>query len=480
MVTPVDTANSVSMRRTALLAAASLAISVVVPAGAGASDDPQWTPCGTQECTTVTAPMDYDRPYGPTVSLAVSRIRTAKPELRRGVLLLIPGGPGNSGLTRPVSYRQRLPQAVLDRYDLVGFDPRGTGTSTPVSCGLAPADLDPERFLPWPGPAGDISGSVGRARRVADGCVRNGGELVRHISTRTEARDLDRIRAVLGERKLSYIGVSYGTYVGAVYATMFPGHTDRVVLDSNDDPNPRLVERGWLANFAVGAEDRFPDFAAWAAARNDVYGLGDTVASVRAEYLSLAEGLDRAPRSDITGAFLRAGVFNSLYSDTGFPVAAEVLKAVRIGGPLPAVPVPPADQLQNIIAVQTATACNDVAFPRDVDGYVDAVARNRSDFPLTAGMPANIGACAFWPYRPDSAVRVTSRGPDNVLLVQNVRDPATPYSGALKMREAFGRRARVVTVNSGGHGAYLANGNACGDSAVSGFLVAGARQDVVC
>jgi pimeloyl-ACP methyl ester carboxylesterase len=429
---------------------------------------------------TVKVPMDYGRPSGPAVSLTVSRIRTAKPESRRGVLLLIPGGPGNSGLTRPITYRQRLPQDVLDRYDLVGFDPRGTTASTPVNCALTPADLDPSRFLPWPGPGGDISGSVDRARRVADGCVRNGGELMKHISTQTEARDLDRIRVALGERKLSYVGVSYGTYVGAVYATMFPGHTDRVVLDSNDDPDPRLVERGWLANFTVGAEDRFPDFANWVAARNDTYGLGDTADAVRAEYLSLAEALDRSPRPDITGAFLRAGVFNSLYSDSGFPVAADVLKAVRTGGPLPTVPVPPADQLQNIIAVQTATACNDVAFPRDPNGYVKTVAENRRDFPLTAGMPVNIGACAFWPYRPDTAVRITPRGPDNVLLVQNVRDPATPYKGALNMREAFGHRARIVTVNSGGHGAYLANGNACGDSVVSRFLVDGTHQDVAC
>ncbi|GAB3893871.1 alpha/beta hydrolase [Kibdelosporangium lantanae] len=457
---------------------AAVAAFVSVPGGATAASGPQWMPCGPQECTTVTVPMDYGRPSGPTVSLTVSRIRTAKPELRRGVLLLIPGGPGNSGLTRPVTYHQRLPQEVLDRYDLVGFDPRGTGVSTPVSCGLAAGDLDPSRFLPWPGPGGDISGNVGRARRVAEGCVRDGGDLIRHISTQTEARDLDRIRVALGERELSYVGVSYGTYVGAVYATMFPGHTDRVVLDSNDDPDPELVERGWLANFAVGAEDRFPDFATWVAARNNTYGLGDTPDAVRAEYLRQADELDRHPRPDVTGAFLRAGVFNSLYSDSGFPVAAEALRAVRTGGPLPVIPVPPPDQLQNIVAVQTATACNDVAFPRD--GYARAVAQNRRDFPLTAGMPVNIGACAFWPYRPDNAVRITSRGPDNVLLVQNTRDPATPYKGALNMRGAFGQRARMVTVNSGGHGAYLANGNACGDSAVSRFLVDGTHQDVVC
>ncbi|MFL6127368.1 alpha/beta fold hydrolase [Actinophytocola sp.] len=226
-----------------------------------------------QECATLRVPLDYGKPGGERISLAVSRISTAAAGTRRGVLLLIPGGPGGAGLARPTTQGLRLPRSVLDRYDLIGFDPRGVGASTPVSCGFDPRDLDPVAFLPWPGPGGDVTESTERARRMADACVRDGGPLVRHISTRDEARDIDRIRQALGEPRLSYWGTSYGTYAGAVYATMFPSHTDRVVLDSNDDPDPRLVARGWQANFALGAEDRFPDFAAWAAARAGEYGL---------------------------------------------------------------------------------------------------------------------------------------------------------------------------------------------------------------
>jgi pimeloyl-ACP methyl ester carboxylesterase len=447
------------------------------PAAPGVVLDPR------QECATVEVPLDYRNPSGQRISLAVSRVRSATPRSRRGVLLLIPGGPGNPGLNRPSTYGRRLPPEVSERYDIVGFDPRGVGRSTPLSCGLGPEDVDPVMFLPWPGPDGGIDGNVERARRIARSCSDHGDELARHISTRDEARDIDRIRRALGEQRLSYWGVSYGTYAGAVYATMFPERTDRVVLDSSGDPDPHRVARGWAANFAVGAEDRFPDFAGWAAARHGDYGLGSTADAVRGTYLGLAEELDRTPLPGLTGNALRAFTFNTLYSDSGFPLLAGLMRAALTSGPLPGLPTPPADQLGNVIAVQTATGCNDVAWPRSVDGYARAVARDRAAHPVTAGMPANIFPCAFWPHAPaEPATRIGPNGPSNILLVQNLRDPATPHSGAARMRAAFGHRARMVSVDSGGHGAYLANGNACGDRTVSAFLATGSHphHDVVC
>jgi pimeloyl-ACP methyl ester carboxylesterase len=471
--------NPCRVRRTTLLAA--VVVTLASPSIAAASPAPtlDWGACPLtgdqrQECATLAVPMDYRNPGGARISLAVSRIRTAKPGLRRGVLLLIPGGPGGAGLARPTTHGLRLPQAVLDRYDIVGFDPRGVGHSTPISCDFEPRDVDPVGFLPWPDP--DLSASTAQARRMADACVRNAGPLLRHITTRNEARDIDRIRQALGEPRLSYWGTSYGTYVGAVYATMFAGRTDRVVLDSNDDPDPRRVARGWMANFAIGAEDRFPDFAAWAAARD--YGLGATPAEVRATYLRLTAMLDAHPRPDLTGNTLRALMFNSLYSDAAFPRLAVFLQAADSGTPAP--PIPPAD-LANLVAVQTATACNDVAWPGSDHDYAGDVARNRAAYPLTAGMPVNIRPCAFWPYRPaEPPTRVTARGPHNIVMIQNRRDPATPLSGALRLRAAFGDRARMVIVNSGGHDAYLENGTPCGDAAVTSFLVSGVRPVVSC
>lgn len=346
-----------------------------------------------------------------------------------------------------------------------------------MTCGLTDEDADALRFLPWPGVGGDISGNVAKAQRIAGACARNGGELIRHISTRNEAMDIDRIRQALGERKLSYWGVSYGTYAGAVYATLFPQRTDRVVLDSNDDPDPHKLARGWTNNFAIGARDRFPDFAAWAAQRDGTYGLGASPEAVTATYLNLTARLDEHPRRpNLTGNVLRAVMFNSLYSDANFPLLAQTMRDES----LPTNPAPPPAVAQNLFAVLNATGCNDVSWPRSVDFYARAVAKNRQEFPLTAGMPANIWSCAFWPFEAEQPVTITPHGPDNVLLIQNRRDPATPYSAALKMLDAFGHRARLVSVNAGGHGSYLVNGNACGDNAVTAFLVHGTHRDINC
>ncbi|MFB9202458.1 alpha/beta hydrolase [Nonomuraea spiralis] len=443
-----------------------------------------------QECATLQVPVDHAAPAGDTFSMAVSRIRTARPGLRRGVLLLIPGGPGSPGLSRPSTMVSRLPAEVLDRYDIVGFDPRGVGRSAPVTCGLTDADTTLTKLKPYPAADGDISENVAWSHRLAEACARNGGPMLRHITTRNAARDIDAIRRALGEQKLSYWGVSYGTYAGAAYATMFPEHTDRVVLDSNDDPDPTKVARGWLANYAVGVEDRFPDFARFAAGRDAEYGLGADPAEVRRTVLDLAARLDREPLpwpganpARLDGNTLRETMLTAFYSDAGFPGLAALMKAALTGATLPAPTSPPPAALQNTAAVAGATMCNDVEWPASTVRHQRLVDRNRVDYPLTAGMPVNLGPCAFWPYRPaERPVRVTAKGPSNVLLVQNLRDPSTPHSGALKLRAAFGDRARMVSVDAGGHGSYLANGNACGDRTVTEFLVTGRRPatDTLC
>ncbi|MER7758012.1 alpha/beta hydrolase [Kitasatospora sp. NPDC097643] len=484
-------------RTAAATAAAALAVTALtaLPAAASTAATPggdrlAWSACGgsadpRQQCATVTVPLDYADPDGEQITLAVSRIAAADPRQRRGVLLTIPGGPGGSGLGVPTSAAKRLPQSVLDRYDLVGFDPRGVGRSTPVSCGLDHADLAMVKLRPWPAADGSIDENLATVRRVADACARNGGPVLRSISTRNEARDIDRIRQALGERRLSAWGTSYGTYAGAVYATMFPRHTDRIVLDSNDDPDPSRVERGWLAAFGQGVEDRFPDFARWASAPGNPDRVADTPDEVRPLFLDLAARLDTAPLAwpganpaELNGNVLRETLVQSMYADARFPDLARLMLAGLGRRPLPAPVAPPEQVLQNSIAVSVGTLCNDVSWPTDPAAYAKDVAAERAARPLTAGMPVNVMPCAFWPFAPaEPPVRVTDRGPSNVLLAQNLRDPATPYRGALKLRAAFGDRARMVTVDSGGHDVYVANGNPCGDAVVTDFLVTGHRPE---
>jgi hypothetical protein len=211
-----------------------------------------------------------------------------------------------------------------------------------------------------------------------------------------------------------------------------------------------------------------------------------TAAEVRPLFLRLAAQLDRAPipwpganPEELNGNVLRQTMLDSFYAPSArFPTLAKLMLAALHGTVPPAPQAPPDPVLQNVTAVSAATICNDVAWPTSAAAYREGVAESRAEHPLTAGMPRNALVCAAWPYPPRQApVRITDHGPADILLVQNERDVATPLSGARKLREAFGARAVMVTVDSTGHGSYLANGNPCGDRLVSHFLATGERPD---
>jgi pimeloyl-ACP methyl ester carboxylesterase len=489
-----------TIRNAAIAGVSTALLAVTAPVTASVAASPSeglaWTACEgsgldpRQQCATLRVPMDYADPDSPRVGIAVSRIPSENPDARRGTLLLIPGGPGGSSVNDPSGKGQKLPQEVRDAYDLVGFAPRGLAPSTPVSCGLEHGDLATSRLRPWPAPDGSVDGNMATARRMADACARNGGELIRHLSTANEARDIDRLRAALGERKISAWGTSYGTYVGAVYAQLFPQRTDRFVLDSVDDPDPARVNRGWLAAHEKGVEDTFPHFAAWAAQPGNPDRLAPRAADVRPMFLRLAARLDREPipwpeanPEELNGNVLRQTMLDSLYSPSRYPTLARLMRAAQEGTVPPAPQAPPEAVLQNVTAVGAGTLCNDVAWPKVQGVYEKGVVESRAEYPLTAGMPRNAMLCAAWPYPPREApVRITDEGPSNVLLVSNERDVATPLAGALKMREALGRRAVLVTVDSTGHNPYLLNGNPCGDRTASRFLATGQRpgRDLYC
>lgn len=439
-----------------------------------------------QQCATLRVPLDYRAPGGRTLDVAVTRLRTDRPEARRGTLLVLAGGPGGSGVQRLAQKGEALRTATEGAYDLVSLDPRGVGRSTRAGCGIPEADRHLVTLRSWPAADGSITENTERARRTANACARDGGPVVRSFSTRNQVRDMDRLRAALGERKVSVWGSSYGSYVGAVYAQEHPRRVDRLVLDSTGDPDPARVAYGWLSNMASGAEDRFPDFAAWAVdPARDAEGLrlARRAEGVKPLFLALAGELDRAPKeSDVpgvplTGTRLRQALQLALYSDSAFAPLARLIRSAQDLEGRPVLPRELGGALPDEDAALTmAVVCNDVRWPGPDSGYARRVAADRARYPLTAGMPVNITPCAFWKYDEEPRpTRITDEGPSNVLMIQSLRDPATPLAGARKMRGALGERARMVTVERGGHGMYLGNGNACGDRVVSDFLVTGKR-----
>ncbi|MFI0153545.1 alpha/beta hydrolase [Streptomyces lydicus] len=480
--------------------AGSLAIPTIPAAATAAtpSSGLHWRSCekpggpAGQECAELSVPLDYRAPHGRQLTLAVSRLRSDRPAARRGTLLLIPGGPGGSGLGELQQKGTALRGQMAGAYDIVSFDPRGVGGSTTANCRLRADDRDLVGMRSWPDADGAITENVTRSRRIAEACDRHGGPVLRSMSTANEVRDIDRLRQALGEDRLSAWGVSYGTYVGAVYAQKYPARTDRWVLDSSGDPDPERVERGWLANMAMGADDRFPDFAAWAADPSRAKGqrLAEHPEDVRPLFLRLAAELDQKPKESTTPGFpltgnrLRQALQMALYDDSSFPQLAQLIQAARQPDGHPALPAALARPLPQADAAATiATICNDARWPTAIPPYRRAVALDRARHPLTAGMPVNVAACTFWKDAPaDKPTRITADGPSTILMVQNLRDPSTPYAGALKMRQALGDRARLVTVGHGGHGVYLDNGNACSDRTVTTFLTTGRRpqRDVHC
>ncbi|MEW2401038.1 alpha/beta hydrolase [Streptomyces sp. NPDC046862] len=451
----------------------------------------RWGPCSEKadspleadaprlECSTLEVPLDYRNPDGRQIEIAISRLASKKPSQRRGVLLTDPGGPGGTGLGYPaVLAASKLPQEVLDSYDVIGFDPRGVGRSTPVTCDLTPEQMRRGNFPPYAHTAADVAREAKNARTIAEQCATSKtADMLPHTTTANTARDMDRIRAALGEPKVSYLGHSYGTYLGAVYTTLFPGRSDRIVLDSNMGPGGYDVTAARL--FARGMEDRFPDFAAFAAAHPE-YGLGTTPEQVTATFFDLAKRLETTPVQDIDGTMFRGMTFDLLYSDAGIPKLAEAWQALDKGKPLP---FNPPTITENFMASRLYVACGDSRWPGTVREYQRNVAVDRLKYPMLGASTAGIGPCAFWPdERVEKPVRIGDRGPSNVLMVQNERDPGTPLAGARKLRQAFGKRATMVTADQGGHGVYPFGPNTCAYDTVTAFLTSGQRpaQDLAC
>ncbi|HEX8347186.1 MAG TPA: alpha/beta hydrolase [Actinoplanes sp.] len=467
------TARFLRLTVCAATAAATLSTGLPAAAATGHVEDStlHWGACPAdlkahhkQRCAGLRVPLDYSRPDGRQITITLSRIRAGHPARRLGTLVLNPGGPGIGGLGEPSArYGKGEPKELRERYDLVGFDARGVRHSSPITCGL-PA---PDPLVRYPASDGSIGHTVAYARRAANACLRRSADTLQHITTANTARDLDRIRAALGEERISYVGLSYGTYLGAVYATLFPHRTDRFVLDSAIDPN--RVGYDFVRLGGLGVAQRLPDATAWIAERDATYGLGRTADEVHQGYRELTTALDTTPiahpQGPITGNWLRHYTLTMLrLPDTeGFAdlaagwqyLAGQTTRASRGGGtferPITAVP----DDNQQ--AVVHAVTCGDVAWPRDVNHYARAVEADRLTFPDDAGRSANITPCAFWPAPVEAPVKVTDHGPRNILILQNRRDPATPWVSGHGLHHALGRRSALISADSGGHGVIGTN-----------------------
>ncbi|MBY6412309.1 alpha/beta fold hydrolase [Rhodococcus sp. BP-252] len=483
-----------------MVAAAGLLVAgcSATPASTQADSEPpdlQWSSCpdGVEnpetgparlQCATVPVPLDYDDPDGETIDLTISRLPSKNPDARRGSLMLNPGGPGGTGLDQPIFLSEReIPQELLDTYDLIGMDTRGIGHSSPISCGFTP---DVEYYGAVPPYAFDEAAfdqQANTAEEVATRCAANDDGRTQHVTTANMARDLDRIRAALGDDKGNFLGYSYGTALGAAYASMFPDTSDRIVLDSNIGDTH--LDQDGMRRYGLGMEDTFPDFAKWAAARNDQYGLGSTPEEVRDTYFAIADKLDRTSVEGTDGRLFRLSTFVTLYNPASYESAAQSWIAFRDGTPddAPLAVGAAASQMDNNWSVFLAVTCNDVEWPSDPAAYEQAVEEDRRKNPLFGAAAANIMPCAYWQIeQTEPPVQVENDGPTNVLVAQHQRDPVTPLRGGELIHEKFGDRSRFLSVDGSGHGVYALGKNTCAQDVITDYLVDGImpEQDMTC
>jgi pimeloyl-ACP methyl ester carboxylesterase len=420
-------------------------------------------------CATLEVPLDYAKPKGRQITLTISVDGDLTAER---YLLVNPGGPGATGLGMESLIYEGLPPAMAKKFAVFGFDPRGIGTSTPVSCGDTGKFAKHPALPSRPENARQENQRVQEARQIALACGANSKELLPHITTENAARDLDRIRIALGRDKIDYLGYSYGTLLGATYATLFPAHVGRFVLNSVMDPTLTTYRANYAQDPAL--QMRIELMFSWAAARDKTYHLGKTRIAVEAVWKELLKKAKAHPIDGVGGAAeLGEAIIGPTYSADSWPDFVDAMAQYRRGVSDPmlravneatAVPVDPGNLAYN---------CTDVGWPRDWRVWHRDTLLADAKAPLVAwGNTWFVAPCAFWPVKPVPAQRIGSVQVPPMLLIEPEDDGATPLAGARRMHRALSG-SRLLIHSGGDHASYLSNPNPCIDTRAERFWLTG-------
>ncbi|MGR2753431.1 alpha/beta hydrolase [Agromyces arachidis] len=454
----------------------------------------EWERCGEYQCTTAKAPLDWSDPPAGEIELALVR-QTARSGDPIGSLLVNPGGPGGSGydfIAESIDYA--VGPRLQESFDIIGFDPRGVGRSTPVSCfdpakmddflfGIAEAERGSDAWIAEVSAAGQEFGAA---------CAEGTGELLGNVDTVSAARDLDLLRAVLGDDELNYLGYSYGTFLGATYAGLYPDRVGRLVLDGAIDPSAGNDEvtraqaigfeqalRAYLADCLTGADCPFSGSVD--AAADEV---GRLLASVEASPIRASDGRLLGADSLVTA------IIFPLYSPDSWPYLSDMFEAVMLGDADIALSFADlyygreADgtYLDNSTEAFRAVNCLDYAYDADPAAMRAAAAELAEAAPII-GPYFGFGdiGCSVWPYASDSeraAIRAEGAAP--ILVIGTTGDPATPYEWAVELAEQLDSGV-LVSYDGEGHTAYRKS-NACIDSTVESFFLEGSvpKSDPEC
>ena len=445
-----------------------------------------WSDCGQDSCARLTVPIDYAHPDHGTIQLSVLKVPAKDPSNRIGSLVVDPGGPGASatvGYARLADFIVNKP--VRAAYDIVGVDPRGVADSSPIKC-LNDREMD--TFLggdPTPDNRAEEQKLADAAKAFADKCKANGGALLGHVSTIDAAKDMDILRAALGETKLDYLGKSYGTFLGATYADLFPAKVGRFVLDGVVDPNltSSQVNEGQAVGFETATRAYVKDCV-----DKGYCPLGTTLDSGMARLRSFLKQMDASPLplddpyvKQLTEGWASLGIASPLYDPQHWPNLTDALRQAFAGQGEPLMKLAEGyaqrttagAYIGNMMQVIYAVNCQDRS---DVKALTHYEAEARS---LTAKAPTwgpflawSTVPCGYWPVPANNAPKkITAAGSGPIVVVGTTRDPATPYKWAQGLAAEL-QNGHLITYNGDGHTAYMRS-NACVNDAVDAYLVKG-------
>jgi len=453
-----------------------------------------WQPCDKNfQCARLLVPFDYARPAWRRFSLPVVRLAAAEPPGPIGALVINPGGPGGSGVEYALSAHGEFTPGILGRFDIVGFDPRGVGGSEPAVRCLTGPQLD--KYFATddaPATAAELATVVSESKLYASSCEHLNADLLPYLGTVNAAKDMDVLRAALGEPSLTYLGKSYGTVLGASYAQQFPSRVRALVLDGAVDPTLSGLQVD--VTQAQGFESAFAQFANWCAGQSgcplsepSISAAGGPVAKVA----GLLAAANQHPLSNLlsdgqpaNGAMLLTGIASALYLRQEWPLLKSALASAFSGDGTILVEL--ADSLMerspngtytNLSDAELSVDCVDRPWPRSLTAWQAAASAAARAAPLFgAAIVWGSLPCAYWPV-PPSVVRVqaAARAAQHaararpILVVGDLHDPATPYQWAVALSRDLASGV-LLGWNGEGHTSYM-EGDACVDYTVDSYLL---------
>ncbi|GAA1902540.1 alpha/beta hydrolase [Lapillicoccus jejuensis] len=445
-----------------------------------------WSDCQGGQCATLTVPVDYAQPDGATIGLALLKVPARSASNRIGSLVVNPGGPGGSGVDYAKAAGQIVGSGVRTRYDVVGFDPRGVARSAPIDC-LPDEGMD--RFFDTdqtPEDTAEAQAWVAEAKTYADGCEQRSARLLPHVSTVDAAKDMDVLRAALGEARLTYLGKSYGTFLGATYADLFPTKVGRMVLDGVVPPDLTSYEIN--LGQAQGFETAARAYVADCVTRSDcpvgrtvdqgMQWLRDFLARTDTQPVPVT---DDARVTELGQTWAANGIAQAMYDQSLWPTLSQALtQAAQGSGNLlmrladEMVERTPGGQYTgNIMEAIYAVNCLDRPDTADIP-TVEANARKIEAAAPTFGPLLAWGSvpCGVWPVKATGTPhKVTAQGSGPIVVVGTTRDPATPYEWSVRLRQELAN-ASLVTFDGDGHTAYKRS-NSCVDDAIDAYYLDG-------